>query len=248
MFAVIAKTESDGTVDRRNFLASAFLQSHRILNDMRCILFIGAAVAITAPAYSATPDSYAKLDITTEAACLKAANLQAATVGPPVRYSDRTGIDARVVEGAWPQPHMKGARTRLLCLYNRKSKRVEVQELTAPEAKPVMAVKDRWWRAVDIDGKGIVDNSEVTLMIGSDGKIGGRSGCNGYSAKYQLTGEALKVFPPMIGTRMMCPPALMTQERDYRTLIEQVQSLAVGSDGTLVLNSVNGAAIRFMPK
>lgn len=219
-----------------------------MVSSIRCVFLLGSAVAIAAPAYSATPDSYAKLDRATEAACINASNLKAATAGPPARYSDRTAIDARIVEGVWPQPHMKGAKARLLCLYNRKSKRVEVQELNAPEVKPVLAVTDRWWRAVDIGGKGIVDNSEVTLIIGSDGKIGGRSGCNGYSANYQIIGDALKVAPPMIGTRMMCPPALMAQERDYRALIEQAQSLTVAPDGTLAMTSSNGATIRFIPK
>ena len=207
-----------------------------------------AVFAIATSAHSATPESYAKLDLATEAACVKASGLQEANVGPPVRYSDRTRIDARIVEGVWPQPQMKGAKATLLCLYNRKSKGVEVQELKSRAPIPALAIKDRWWRAVDIGGKGIVDNSEVTLMIGSDGKIGGRSGCNGYSVNYQMTGEALKVVPPIIGTRMMCPPPLMAQERDFQGLIEQARSLTIAPDGTLAMKSSNGATIRFMPK
>jgi len=211
----------------------------------------GAAVAamlLVAPTTAATPDAWAKLDKASEAACLKAANLGGPTIGPPIRYSDRTGIDARLVTGAWPQPHMKGAKAKILCLYNRKNKRVEVQELTEPVVKQAAAVKDVWWRAEDIGGKGIIDNSEVTLMLGSDGKVGGRSGCNGYSANYQLTGDALKVYPPMIGTKMMCPPTLMNQEQAYRSLIETAQSVSVTTEGALVITSTGGASTRFMRK
>ena len=207
-----------------------------------------AAMLLVAPAAAATPEAWMKVDKASEAACLKAANLGGATAGPPVRYSDRTGVDARVVVGTWPQPHMKGAKAKMLCLYNRKSKRVEVQELSEPVVASAIVVKDIWWRAEDVGGRGIVDNSEVTLMFGSDGKIGGKSGCNGYSANYQITGAALKVFPPMIGTRMMCPPALMTQEREYRTLIEQAQSFAISPEGALIVTSAGGATIRFMRK
>jgi heat shock protein HslJ len=207
-----------------------------------------AAMLLAAPATAATPDAWAKLDKASEAACLKAANLGTATVGPPIRYSDRTGIDARVVTGIWPQPHMKGAKAKMLCLYNRKNKRVEVQELAEPVIKQAAAVKDVWWRAEDIGGKGVVDNSEVTLMLGSDGKVGGKSGCNGYSANYQLAGDSLKVYPPMIGTRMMCPPALMNQEQAYRSLIETAQSVSVTVEGALILSSAGGATIRFMRK
>jgi heat shock protein HslJ len=211
----------------------------------------GAAAAMTllaAPATAATPDAWAKLDKASEAACLKAANLGGAIVGPPIRYSDRVGIDARVVTGTWPQLHMKGAKAKMLCLYNRKTKRVEVQELVEPVVKQAVAVKDVWWRAEDIGGRGVVDNSEVTLMLGSDGKVGGKSGCNGYSANYQLSGEALKVYPPMIGTKMMCPPALMNQEQAYRSLIETAQSVSVTAEGALMITSAGGATSRFMRK
>lgn len=207
-----------------------------------------AAMLLVAPVTAATPDAWAKLDKASEAACLKAANLGGAMAGPPIRYSDRTGVDARVVTGTWPQPHMKGAKARMLCLYNRKNKRVEVQELAEPVVKAAAMVKDVWWRAEDIGGRGIIDNSEVTLMLGGDGKIGGKSGCNGYSASYQLTGDALKVFPPMIGTRMMCPPALMNQEESYRRLIETAQSVSITTDGALVITSSGGATSRFVRK
>ncbi len=210
---------------------------------------IGAAIALAmaAPAFSATPDAWAKVDAASQAACVKAANLVGAIAGPPIRYSDKVLIDARVVEGTWPQPHMKGAKAKMLCLYNRKTKRVEVQELaTAPV--PVSSVKDVWWRAEDIGGKGIVDRSEVTLMLGSDGKVGGKSGCNGYSANYQLTGDAIKVYSPMIGTRMACAPALMTQEQAFQKLIEAAVSLTLTPQGSLIVKSVDGAETRFVKK
>lgn len=207
-----------------------------------------AVLSFTAPALAATPESYAKLDKASEAACIKAANLGSATVGPAIRFSDRTGVDARVVSGTWPQPHMKGARAKMLCLYNRKTKRTDVQELAEPVMTATVAVKDVWWRAEDIGGKGVIDNSEVTLMLGSDGKVGGKSGCNGYSANYQMTGDALKVYPPMIGTRMMCAPALMNQEQAYRSLVEAAQSVKVTPEGALVITSAGGATSRFMRK
>lgn len=219
---------------------------------MRESLTLAGAAAVVmlsaAPATAATPDAWAKLDKASEAACLKAANLGGATAGPPIRYSDRTGIDARVVVGAWPQPHMKGAKAKMLCLYNRKSKRVEVQELSEPVVKQALVIKDVWWRAEDIGGRGVVDNSEVTLMLGGDGKIGGKSGCNGYSANYQFTGDVLKVFPPMSGTRMMCAPALMNQEDAYRSLMETAKSVSVTPEGALVITSAGGATTRFMRK
>lgn len=199
------------------------------------------------PAMSATPESYAKLDKVTEAACDKASNLNSAIVGPVIRYSDRTGIDARIVDGTWPQPHMNGAKARMLCLYNRKNKRVEVQELAEPVAK-VTVVKDIWWRAENIGGRSIADGSEVTMMLGSDGKIGGKSGCNGYSARYQITGNTIQVFPPMIGTRMACAPGIMSQEQTYQTFMGEAKSFTTTQEGRLVVSSASGATTTFVLK
>ena len=207
-----------------------------------------ACLALAAPVCAATPDSYAKLDKASATACAKASGLRGPSVGPAMRYSDNMLIDARVVEGTWPQPHMNNAKARMLCLYHRRSKRVEVQEMSIAMTVPTAEIKDIWWRAEDVGGRGVIDRSEVTLMLGSDGKIGGKSGCNGYSANYQITGDALKVYPPMIGTRMACPPALMTQEDRYRSLIETAKSVRTTPEGWLVITSVDGTTSRFSRK
>lgn len=206
-----------------------------------------AVLAMAAPAFSATPDSWAKNDKASELACIKAANLTDSTAGPPIRFSDKMLIDARVIDGVWPQAHMAGAKARMLCLYNRKTKKVEIQELPAPAMK-VVSYKDIWWRAENVGGNAVVDRSEITLMLGSDGKIGGNSGCNGYSANYQITGDTIKVYPPMIGTRMACSPALMSQEQTFQKFVENASSLTVLPDGGLVMKTADGATSRFIRK
>ena len=204
-----------------------------------------AVLSTTAASFGSAPDKWAKVDIASQSVCLKAAGLNGATAGPPIRFSDKFMIDARVVEGTWPQPHMKGAAARMLCVYNRKNKRVEVQELAEPVTK-VTAVKDVWWRAENIGGKGIIDGSEVTMMLGSDGKIGGKSGCNGYGARYQITGNTIQVYPPMIGTRMACAPAIMTQEQAFQNLIEGAKSFATTPEGWLIVTSATGVTTKFV--
>ncbi len=214
---------------------------------MTLLLSSSISLAIATASYAATPDSWAKLDAATQAACIKASGLTNATAGPPIRFSDKLLMDARVIEGVWPQPHMTGARASMLCLYNRKTKQVEVQELATPP-KPAPALKDVWWQAEDIGGKGIIDRSDVTLMIGSDGKIGGKSGCNGYSASYQITDDKLKLTSPLIGTRMACAPALMNQEQNFKKLVETAVSFTISSEGALILQSADGATIKFVRK
>lgn len=81
-------------------------------------------------AASASPASdYARLDQRSAAACTKAAGLKDSRVSSPVRFSDRVAIDARLVTGRWPQPHMKNANATMLCLYDRRTGKAEVQEM-----------------------------------------------------------------------------------------------------------------------
>jgi heat shock protein HslJ len=212
---------------------------------LKTVVLVAASCA-TSAAIASTPDQWAKVDKASEAACLKAAKLTNAMVGPATRYSDRMLIDARVVEGNWPQPHMQGAKARMLCLYHRKSKRVEVQEMSEP-LPPVAAVKDMWWRAEMIGGKAAI-GSDVTMMLGTDGKVGGNSGCNGYGASYKLEAATLTVYPPMIGTMMACENPLMEQERSYRAILEKAALIRMAADGRLEIVSADGSIIRYVRK
>lgn len=200
-------------------------------------------------AQGATPDKYAALEKRTAAACIAASGLRDGRVGPTVRFSDTVMIDARFVTGAYPQAHMKGEKATMLCLYNRKTKRVETQEAVAMDetAPPTsgMAIKDVWWRADDIGGRGMVTGGDVKLMLGSDGKIGGKSGCNNYSVNYALTGTKLIVYPPMIGTRMMCAADVMAQEALFQKLLGEATGAAVLPNGTMLVTGPNGS-IRFV--
>lgn len=198
-----------------------------------------ALLAIGVPASAATPASYATLDRRSEAACRTASGLRDAKVGPAMRFSDRFLVDARTVTGRWPQPHMKGAAANMLCLYNRRTQRAETQEMAVP-APTTAAIKDVWWRAENIGGRGIVDRSEVTLYLGSDGKAAGISACNNYSANYRIDGTSLKIYPPMIGTRMMCPTALIDLEAEYRALLESATGISVTPDGALIISTTRG--------
>jgi heat shock protein HslJ len=53
--------------------------------------------------------------------------------------------------------------------------------------------------------------THTSLIFALDGQVSGNLGCNGFSGKYELTGDKL-VFGPMASTLMACPEAQMTQE------------------------------------
>lgn len=66
---------------------------------------------------------------TRQQACLKASGLKAVkVVGKPIQYDDSVGYDAVLLEGRYPQKHMKNQVGRELCLYQRASGKAVVSE------------------------------------------------------------------------------------------------------------------------
>jgi len=91
------------------------------------ILMATAMAAV--PAAASTDKAYAMLDRASSLACLRASGFRDARLAPlPLRFSDRLNVDARLVVGTYPQPHMKGAQGMALCLYDRRMKTAEVQD------------------------------------------------------------------------------------------------------------------------
>lgn len=210
-----------------------------------------STILIGSAAQGSSNAAYAALDKRSAADCVRASGFHDGKAGPAVRFSDVTMIDARLVTGTYPQAHMKGAKGSMLCLYNRKTRRAETQDAPAPLAEsgpPIaaVAIKDVWWRAEDIGGRGIVTSVDIKLIFGSDGKIGGKSGCNNYSVNYALTGTKLRVYPPMIGTRMMCAADVMAQEALFQKLLGEATGAALLSDGKMLVTGPNGS-MRFVP-
>ena len=67
--------------------------------------------------------------------CLKVSGLKAVkVVGKPITYDDRVGFDALLLEGRYPQKHMKNQVGRELCLYQRQSGNAFVSEADALRA------------------------------------------------------------------------------------------------------------------
>lgn len=235
------------------------------MNQYLLTALLTTSILIAPQSRASSPSAYAVLDRQSAAACTKSAGLRNSTVGPPVRFSDTFLIDARLVTGTWPQPHMHSAKGTMLCLYNRRSKRAETQEMTstAPAAPPASAeraapaapaqndisapgqLKDVWWRARDIAGSAIIEGSDVLLMLGSDGMIGGKSGCNNYALRYMITGTTLQIYPPLTGTGLQCAPALMQQEVRFQQILQKATLVNVQA-GALVVTTPDGQSLLFV--
>jgi len=211
-------------------------------------IFLTAAAAMAqVPAAATTPEAVEALNRASETACLRAAALEDARIGPPTRFPDDMPIEARIVEGRSPQVEAAGEPRTLLCLYNRESGQAETRPFDrAVELSYSRQVRDVWWHAVDIAGSPPIGPDVVTMNLGADGRIGGRSGCNLYSALYQLNEEALEVVWPMTGTRRNCVPAAMDQEVRFRQIVLNARNVRLQPDGALLLTDKDGATVRFV--
>ncbi len=88
-----------------------------------------ALVLMPAAALASTGAEWQRSNSDASRACRKAADLREATVvGSPIVFPDDSARTALLVTGRWRPAHMKGARATMLCLYDRRSRRAEVQE------------------------------------------------------------------------------------------------------------------------
>lgn len=96
------------------------------------------------------------------------------------------------------------------------------------------------WVVEDINGGGIIDRSRVTLNFWQDGRVNGRSSCNSFMGKYQLTGEGLSIGQ-LATTKMACAPSLMNQEQRVLANLDAMQGFDFDETGALLLRSVGGS-------
>ncbi|MGY2442099.1 hypothetical protein [Pseudomonas sp. SDO52101_S400] len=99
-----------------------------------------SVLCLIAPlAHASSPDAWAAYDKAVLASCTKASGLKdAKPVGNAAQFDDRVGYTALLLQGQYPQKHMKGQQGTELCLYNKKSKTAFVTEWDSirPTTKP----------------------------------------------------------------------------------------------------------------
>lgn len=95
------------------------------------------------------------------------------------------------------------------------------------------------WVAEDIDGKGVIDNAQSTLIFGDAGKVSGRGGCNQYGGTVELKGASL-IVSQLVSTKMACPPALMDQETRFLAALQAARTYKMSEENKLVLSDATG--------
>ena len=98
------------------------------------------------------------------------------------------------------------------------------------------------WTLVSVGDETALPGTEITAHF-DEGRVGGSAGCNGYSAGYELDGDALSISPVCM-TEMMCmePGGVMVQEGAFATALGAAQSFHIDG-GTLEIVYDGGSLI-----
>ena len=99
---------------------------------------------------------------------------------------------------------------------------------------PRSLLNGREWVVEDLDGKGIIDRTRITLTFDDTGTVAGLAGCNSYSGTYLMSGEGLTVKHSTV-TRKNCAVSLMNQEQRFLEALRTVDRFDITPDGALVL-------------
>lgn len=105
--------------------------------------------------------------------------------------------------------------------------------LMATDTMPLLGQE---WVIEDIAGRGLMDGSHVTLQFLADGRLAGSAGCNRIVGSY-VSQEGQLAIEPVGATMMVCPEALMSQERTLLELLPKIQSYRIDDTGALVLST-----------
>ena len=86
-------------------------------------------IATLGSAQASSEDAWAEHDQRVLQACVAASQLSdTQAVGRPAEFDDSVGYSALLLQGRYPQAHMKNRTGRELCLYNKRSRSAHVSE------------------------------------------------------------------------------------------------------------------------
>ena len=110
----------------------------------------------------------------------------------------------------------------------------------------VPVITDMSWLAEDLNGGGVIDFAQTTLMIDHDGVVSGSGGCNSFTSKATFRGRKC-TFKPAAATRKLCPPALINQENKFFAVLERTRSF-LGVNGKLTLRDAADKTIAVLAR
>lgn len=117
--------------------------------------------------------------------------------------------------------------------------RAVAEHLMANDPTPLLGEA---WLIEDIAGTGVIDNSHATLQFLADGRLAGSASCNRILGTYEAQ-EGRLTIQQAGATMMICPEALMNQERRLLNLLPILESYRIDATGALVMTSSDGKTV-----
>jgi heat shock protein HslJ len=101
---------------------------------------------------------------------------------------------------------------------------------------------DVQWRVKSINGVDVIDNSDVTLTFGADGRLHGLASVNNYTTSWMLVGNRLVVATAAV-TRKIGSEELMRQEDSFLKALVDVLHFKPLKEGLVLLTRKNGEIV-----
>ena len=102
---------------------------------------------------------------------------------------------------------------------------------TSPQPRSSRALEKTYWKAIELDGKGVPaaeSTREVYVLLDGSGRVSGSDGCNRIIGSYVQIGDAIK-FSALAGTQMACPNTADT-ERGLRRALSGAARWSIAGD------------------
>lgn len=102
---------------------------HRIFLKYLSILGFVASSAVASVTFASSEQAWKKHDQDIKSACIKVSQLKNAKPASSVMlFDDRVGYSALLIQGQYPQAHMKNKTGQELCLWNKTTKKAYLSE------------------------------------------------------------------------------------------------------------------------
>jgi heat shock protein HslJ len=95
------------------------------------------------------------------------------------------------------------------------------------------------WTVTSVGGTETLDAARPTMVFGTDRKVQGTGGCNGYGGPYRLDGDAIEVGD-LAATLILCQDAAIgAQEAAFMAAMRGVRTWRIDPEGALHLSGVS---------
>ena len=96
----------------------------------------------------------------------------------------------------------------------------------------------------DVNRRGIIDNSWLTLSFAADETLTGTGGCNRINGRYHAGRNSVSIASASLSlSRKNCAPALMHQDAALMAALAKVSSYRIDDTGALVLTGAGGTTV-----